>query len=96
MTSTLEPQVTATDASAVVARLRATFASGRTRPVDYRKQQLRALDRLLVEAEEDLLAAFPTTSASPRWRGTSPTSRSCGPRSPTPCATSTAGWRRRG
>ena len=57
------------DASAVVARLRATFASGRTRQVEYRKEQLRALDRLLVEREEDLLAALRLDLGKPAVEG---------------------------
>lgn len=69
MTSTLEPQATAAPASAVVARLRATFASGRTRPVEYRKQQLRALDRLLVERESDFLAALANDLGKPAVEG---------------------------
>jgi aldehyde dehydrogenase (NAD+) len=58
MTSTLEPRMTAVSAPAVVAGLRATFASRRTLPVEYRKEQLRALDRLLVEREADFLGAL--------------------------------------
>src|SRR6478736_3433804 len=69
MTSTLDPQVTHASASAVVARLRATFAAGRTRPVEYRKDQLRALDRLLVEREEDLLAALRHDLGKPAVEG---------------------------
>src|SRR6478609_3805254 len=69
MTSTLEPQVTHASASAVVACLRATFAAGRTRPVEYRKGQLRALDRLLVEREDDLLAALRHDLGKPAVEG---------------------------
>jgi len=58
MTSTLEPLVSAGDAERTVTRLRSTFATGRTRPVAYRKDQLRALDRLLVESEPELLEAL--------------------------------------
>jgi aldehyde dehydrogenase (NAD+) len=39
-------------------RLRATFDRGRTRPVEWRKEQLRALRRLLVEGEAELLEAL--------------------------------------
>src|SRR5580765_3390252 len=69
MTSTLEPQVSAAAAPAVVARLRATFASGRTRPVEYRKQQLRALDRLLVDRESDFLTALADDLGKPAVEG---------------------------
>src|SRR6476469_4214894 len=69
MTSTLDPQVTHASASAVVARLRATFASGRTRPVEYRQEQLRALDRLLVDREHDLLVALQRDLGKPAVEG---------------------------
>ncbi|HYB82372.1 MAG TPA: aldehyde dehydrogenase family protein, partial [Mycobacterium sp.] len=41
----------ATDVAKTVARLRKTFASGRTRSVEWRKEQLRALERLMAENE---------------------------------------------
>src|SRR4051794_29704336 len=65
----LQPGATAAPASAVVARLRATFAAGRTRPVEYRKAQLRALDRLLVGREDDLLAALRHDLGKPAVEG---------------------------
>ncbi|AEF40714.1 aldehyde dehydrogenase family protein [Hoyosella subflava] len=43
---------------AVVERLRATFASGRTRSVTWRRSQLAALERLLAEHEKDFAAAL--------------------------------------
>jgi len=58
MTSTLEPTVSTVDAASVLTGLRATFASGRLHPVDARKGQLRALDRMLVECEADLTEAL--------------------------------------
>jgi aldehyde dehydrogenase (NAD+) len=58
MTSTLEPEVAARSITAVTARLRATYAAGRTRPLTARKDQLRALDRLLVDGEDELLDAL--------------------------------------
>ncbi len=39
------------DIAATVRRLRETFASGRTRSVEWRKQQLQALERLMTENE---------------------------------------------
>jgi aldehyde dehydrogenase (NAD+) len=42
----------------VVARLRATFRSGRTRPVEWRLEQLRALERMLAEREPDFARAL--------------------------------------
>jgi aldehyde dehydrogenase (NAD+) len=41
-----------TDIAATVARLRQTFASGRTRSIDWRKQQLLALQALMEENED--------------------------------------------
>jgi aldehyde dehydrogenase (NAD+) len=41
-----------------VARLRATFRSGRTRPVEWRMAQLDAIDRLLAEREADIAKAL--------------------------------------
>ncbi|MFJ8441977.1 aldehyde dehydrogenase family protein [Kitasatospora griseola] len=46
------------DAATTVARLNAAFATGRTRPLAWRKAQLRALRRLLVEQEEVFAAAL--------------------------------------
>ena len=39
-------------------RLRATFATGRTRPVEWRLEQLRGISRLLAERESDIAAAL--------------------------------------
>lgn len=62
MTATATPPATPTtpdlDAVALVADLRATFASGRTRDAAWRTAQLRALRRMLAEQEEALLAAL--------------------------------------
>ncbi|MET0837264.1 MAG: aldehyde dehydrogenase family protein [Marmoricola sp.] len=46
------------DAEQLVARLRETFAGGRTRPLEWRHRQLAALQRLLVEGEDELVAAL--------------------------------------
>jgi aldehyde dehydrogenase (NAD+) len=54
------------DAPALVARLRATYATGRTRPVAWRRQQLQQLRALLTEHEDDLLAALATDLGKPR------------------------------
>jgi aldehyde dehydrogenase (NAD+) len=60
MTHTLEPlTAVAPDSPAdVVKRLRGTFESGRTRPVEWRKAQLTALRRLLADGEPEMLAAL--------------------------------------
>jgi aldehyde dehydrogenase (NAD+) len=44
--------------SQTVARLRQTFATGRTRSVDWRKQQLRRLDQMMTENESAIAAAL--------------------------------------
>ena len=41
-----------------VARLRKTFASGRTRSVEWRKQQLKALETMMVENEAAIVEAL--------------------------------------
>ncbi|WP_371481450.1 aldehyde dehydrogenase family protein [Kitasatospora sp. NBC_00315] len=48
----------AADAPAVVARLRAAYATGRTKPLDWRLGQLAALRRLLTEQSEALTEAL--------------------------------------
>ncbi len=48
-------------------RLRATYASGRTRPEEWRREQLRALGRLVVEREDELLDALASDLGKPRY-----------------------------
>ena len=48
----------AADIPAVVARLRATYATGRTRDVAWRKRQLQALERLMTENEPAIAEAL--------------------------------------
>jgi aldehyde dehydrogenase (NAD+) len=50
--------VNATTPEAIVETLRATFRSGRTRPLDWRRGQLRGLRRMLVEREAELVEAL--------------------------------------
>lgn len=45
-------------ASSTVARLRDTFATGRTRPLEWRQRQLQGIRRLLDEREPDIAAAL--------------------------------------
>jgi aldehyde dehydrogenase (NAD+) len=52
------PSVTAVDIPAVVTRLRKTFASGRTRDLAWRKRQLEALEKLMVDNEPAIAAAL--------------------------------------
>eukprot|EP00727_Mastigamoeba_balamuthi_P002481 m51a1_g1223 putative aldehyde dehydrogenase (536) ;mRNA; r:507939-509936 len=51
------PPLTADDAEAEVARLRATFESGLTRPIEWRRQQLLSLLDLIDEHEKDICHA---------------------------------------
>lgn len=44
--------------SAVVQRARAAFDSGRTRPLQFRIQQLEALRRMIKEREKDIAGAL--------------------------------------
>jgi len=52
------PAPVAPDIPAIVERLRATFASGRTRSIEWRKQQLLAIARMMTENEEAVAAAL--------------------------------------
>jgi aldehyde dehydrogenase (NAD+) len=52
------PTTTEPDIPAVVRRLRETFATGRTRSIDWRKQQLRALEKLMVDNEPAIAEAL--------------------------------------
>ena len=49
---------TKVDIPTIVARVRKTFATGRTRDVEWRKQQLRALERLVVDNEAAIADAL--------------------------------------
>ncbi|MGH9049966.1 MAG: aldehyde dehydrogenase family protein [Acidimicrobiia bacterium] len=57
---------TTSSAAVVVDRLRARFDSGQTRPLAWRQQQLRRLRALLVEHEEELVAALAADLGKPR------------------------------
>jgi len=69
MTSTISrpatPATPGLDAPGLVAGLRKVFASGRTRPYEWRRDQLRALRRLLVEREPELRDALEADLAKP-------------------------------
>jgi aldehyde dehydrogenase (NAD+) len=51
-------ETTFIDIPGTVARLRETFASGRTRSLEWRKQQLQAMERMMVENEPAVAAAL--------------------------------------
>ena len=69
---TIEPHAVPTpatpdlDAAELVARLRATFDSGKTRPLAWRREQLQAMRKLLVEREPELLEALAADLGKPR------------------------------
>lgn len=59
-------------AQQIVDRLRTTYRSGRTRDLDWRREQLGALSRMLTENEEAILAALAQDLGKPRfeaWAG---------------------------
>jgi len=59
-------------AEQLVSRLRTTFESGRTRDLDWRREQLRSLSRMLTDHEEAILAALAEDLGKPRfeaWAG---------------------------
>ncbi|MGZ8735176.1 MAG: aldehyde dehydrogenase family protein, partial [Acidimicrobiia bacterium] len=56
-------------AADIVKRLRAGFEAGRTRPIDWRRAQLRRLDAMLIERETDLLDALAADLAKPAIEG---------------------------
>ena len=59
MTTVLEQETaTSESAAATVARLRASFDSGRTRPLEYRQEQLAGLARFLKERESEIESAI--------------------------------------
>lgn len=66
-------QVTSSlDAAALVTRLRATYATGRTRDLAWRDRQLEALARMLTEGEDQITAALAADLGRPHfeaWAG---------------------------
>ena len=57
------------DAAALVARLRQTFRSGRTRPIGWRKAQLRRLRELATDNQDAILAALNEDLGRPPFEG---------------------------
>jgi len=58
-----------TSVPAVVATLRDTFESGRTRPIEWRRHQLERMKTMLVEREAELLDALAADLGKPRLEG---------------------------
>jgi aldehyde dehydrogenase (NAD+) len=57
-TDSVAPPTAATDIPALVAGLRQTYATGRTRPVQWRRDQLTALEKLITENEGRIAEAL--------------------------------------
>lgn len=55
--------------AATIARLRSTFASGRTRSIEWRIRQLEAIRRMLVDREDEILDALHVDVGKPRLEG---------------------------
>ena len=57
-TESVAPPQAGADIPSVVRRLRDTFNSGRTQSIDWRKQQLRAMEKLVIDNEQAIAAAL--------------------------------------
>jgi aldehyde dehydrogenase (NAD+) len=68
-TQTLTPTTELSEIPKLVANLRGAFESGRTRPIEWRREQLRRLKALLEEREGDLLDALAADLGKPRLEG---------------------------
>ena len=69
MTTIDHATFTAADAGGLVGRLRATFAGGRTRSLEWRDGQLARLDQMLVREESAFLDALHTDLGKPSLEG---------------------------
>src|SRR3981189_2383867 len=68
-TQTLTPTTEPSQIPNVVANLRATFDCGRTRPIEWRREQLQRLKALAEEREGELLDALEADLGKPRLEG---------------------------
>jgi aldehyde dehydrogenase (NAD+) len=68
-TETLTPATDASEIPKLVAKLRETFDSGRTRPVEWRRRQLQRMKVMLEEREADFLDALAADLGKPRLEG---------------------------
>ena len=66
---TLTPKTTPSQIPEIVGRLRQSFDAGRTRPIEWRREQLRRLKTMLEEGEDELLAALAADLGKPRLEG---------------------------
>jgi aldehyde dehydrogenase (NAD+) len=68
-TQTLTPATEPSQIPELIANLRGTFETGRTRPIEWRRAQLRRLKAMLEEREGDLLDALAADLGKPRLEG---------------------------
>jgi aldehyde dehydrogenase (NAD+) len=68
-TQALTPTTELSEIPNLVASLRRTFENGRTRPIEWRREQLQHLKALLEEREADLLDALAADLGKPRLEG---------------------------
>ncbi|GAB2931361.1 aldehyde dehydrogenase family protein [Rhodococcus aerolatus] len=66
MTGTLPRRTTVEDPAALLARLRTTHATGRTRDLAWRRTQLEGVERMLAEQEDVFVAALDADLGRPR------------------------------
>jgi acyl-CoA reductase-like NAD-dependent aldehyde dehydrogenase len=78
---TLTPTTAPAQIPELVAKLRRSYDAGGTRPIEWRREQLRRLKTMLEEGEDELLAALAADLGKPRLEGwatrTSVDSRGC-------------------
>jgi len=68
-TETPTPATEASEIPKLVATLREAFESGRTRPIEWRRQQLQRMKAMLEEREADFLDALAADLGKPRLEG---------------------------
>jgi aldehyde dehydrogenase (NAD+) len=68
-TETVTPTTDTSQIPKVVAKLREAFELGRTRPIEWRRQQLQSMKAMLVEREADFLDALAADLGKPRLEG---------------------------
>ena len=68
-TETPTPVTEASEIPKLVAKLREAFESGRTRPIEWRRQQLQRMKAMLEEREADFLDALAADLGKPRLEG---------------------------
>ena len=67
LTSVSRTQTATSDIAALVAGLRATYATGRTRSLQWRVEQLKGIERLVVEREDEIAVALEADLGRPAF-----------------------------